>query len=144
MIPDRIAARIEVGDCWQWIGHVRRDGYGDVWFGGRTRMVHRLVYQLLVRPLSVIEQLDHLCRNRACVNPDHLDVVSARTNILRGFGAPALAARRTSCPIGHPLTPVPDGSRRVCRECGRLACRNWRLKTGRASAVRALSRGVAA
>lgn len=140
-LPARISDRIEAADCWRWTGHISRDGYGSVWSEGRTRIAHRVVYQLLVGPLGRLEQLDHLCRNRACVNPDHLEVVSGRTNILRGFGAPARAARRSTCVRGHALTPVPDGTRRVCRECGRRWCREYRSKTGAATKARALSRG---
>jgi len=126
-LPQRIADRIDAsGDCWLWTGRIRPDGYGDAWHEGRTRVVHRLVYELLVRTLLADEKLDHLCRNRACVNPDHLDVVDGRTNILRGFGAPAMAARRTACRFGHPLTPSPTRPRRVCKTCSNAQTQAYR------------------
>jgi hypothetical protein len=145
MIPDRILNRIEPGDCWQWLGRVGRDGYGQVWLAGRTRVAHRAIYELLVRDLGREEQLDHLCRNRSCVNPDHLEVVSCRTNILRGFGAPARAARRPPCRFGHAYQQAPRGDRRVCRECGKRWSRQYRQRRTPSSATSGrLSKGVAA
>jgi hypothetical protein len=70
-----------------------------------------------VNPMPVV---DHICRVRSCVNPDHLDLVPNRTNILRGVGTAAIRARRTHCPKGHPLTEdniAPDQARRGKRSC---------------------------
>jgi len=82
--------------------------------------------------------LDHLCRNTACVNPDHLEPVTNRANILRGGGVAALNARKTHCPQSHEYTPTntlarPNGSRE-CRECRRVKFREWYHRT-RAKAV---------
>lgn len=74
------------GICWEWTA-ARSDGYGQFKSGpGEPAGAHRWAYQYLVGPIPVGVQLDHLCRNRACVNPDHLEPVSQRENILRGYG----------------------------------------------------------
>lgn len=89
-------------------------------------MAHRLVWELLVGPIPQGKQIDHLCRNHACVNPEHLDIVTQRTNLLRGFGAAGLNARKTECKNGHPFTPENTylypagrgrGTWRNCRTC---------------------------
>jgi hypothetical protein len=73
-------------------------------------------------------QLDHLCRVRGCVNPDHLEVVTGATNTLRGISSPAINARKTHCRRGHEFTPentyIDRGSRR-CKACRRLIQNRW-------------------
>ncbi len=103
--------------CWEWLGRRNSSGYGML---GR-RGAHRLVYTLLKGDIPDGLQLDHLCRNRGCVNPDHLDPVTQKVNILRGVGATAQHARATHCPEGHPyegdnLRVHTQGFRR-CRAC---------------------------
>lgn len=82
--------RKEPNGCWAWIGartgQTRTDhrgGYGSFFDGERMRPAHRVSYEIEVGPIPAGLQLDHLCRNRACVNPDHLDPVSPRMNTLR-------------------------------------------------------------
>lgn len=74
--------------CWDWAGYVGTHGYGRVWNGrGAPRlMAHRVVYEELVGPVADDKQLDHLCRNRACVNPAHLEPVTNMQNVQRGEG----------------------------------------------------------
>lgn len=112
------------GDCWEWQGS-QQDGYGRFYVHKRGHfMAHRVAYVLLVGPMPDDMPLDHLCRNHACVNPDHVEIVTQRENTLRGATIPADHARRTHCPKGHPYDDTntlreKNGQRR-CRECSRL------------------------
>src|SRR6266568_5486930 len=92
------------GACWLWTAHVGEDGYGTFSLDGHHQRAHRIAWVLLRGPIPEGLQIDHLCRVRACVNPDHLEPVTQRENILRGEGISALCARRTHCPQGHEYT----------------------------------------
>lgn len=85
-LPPRMQPRILVtaGGCWEWQGELNRNGYGRVWVNGRRLMAHRVAYQLLVGDIEPGLVLDHLCRNRRCCNPEHLEPVTVRENTLRG------------------------------------------------------------
>lgn len=128
-LADRIRAKVPKLDaavCWPWQGHCHPDGYGRMWDGTRWRPAHRMVYELEVGPIPDGLQLDHLCRNRSCVNPAHLEPVTNKENGLRGISPAADHARQTHCLNGHEFTdentymhPGPHGLRRVCRICKR-------------------------
>jgi len=109
------------GFCWDWTGSLN-DGYGR--FSPRkskTLIAHRVAYSLLIGATPPL--LDHLCRNRRCVNPDHLVPKSNRANVLEGFGITARNARKDACDAGHEFTPenttVDRFGYRRCRECRR-------------------------
>jgi hypothetical protein len=127
---DRIAASVLVGDeCWNWIGERTPKGYGRMRHGSEREYAHRVLYELLVGPIPEGSQLDHLCRNRACVRPAHLEPVTCRENLMRGQTLAAENAAKTRCPRGHPYDEVntyvdPSGARR-CRVCARN-CRSAR------------------
>lgn len=122
-VMDRLLPRIvqEPTGCWIWTGAITHLGYGHIWDQGRNRRVHRVAYENLVGPIPEGLHLDHLCRNRACCNPDHLEPVTSGENTLRGETLAAANAAKTHCPQGHPyagrnLYRQPDGAR-VCRTC---------------------------
>lgn len=114
-------ARSEPDQCWPWLGYIMANGYGRYQAKGTTWWVHRLAYTLTNGPIPAKMQLDHLCRNRACCNPAHLEPVSQRENILRGEGISAIHARQTHCIHGHEFTPANTrrhrNGGRGCRSC---------------------------
>lgn len=114
------------GDCWLYRGTLR-DGYGRITRDGVAHQAHRLIYEFLVGPIPDGLQLDHLCRRRACCNPDHVEPVTQQENIARGARRPGCELHITTCVRGHELTPDNvaywDKSRptkRWCKACSRL------------------------
>lgn len=108
------------GDCWIWTAAKVPAGYGFMRWDGRNQPAHRIAYQLLVGPIPTGHVLDHLCRVRVCVNPDHLEPVTHRVNLLRGVGISAQKASRTHCPNGHEFTENNIywwHNARYCRQC---------------------------
>lgn len=101
-----------------WTGNRLKDGYALVRMGGKARLVHRVAYELLVGPVSVGLQLDHLCRERYCVNPLHLEPTTASTNKRRGTNP---NSAKTHCAHGHPFdeanTYKDARGWRGCRKC---------------------------
>ena len=79
--------RIIVGDCWEWTGSLSKYGHGQFHPDGKYSMdhAHRYAYELLVGDIPQGGLLDHLCRNRKCVNPEHLEIVTAEENLNRGY-----------------------------------------------------------
>lgn len=129
---DRIADRFLItNDCWQWIANTNGGGYGQVSFRDRNRMAHRVIYELLVGPVADDMTPDHLCRNRGCVRPDHLEIVPLRVNIKRAREDNP----RLTCTNGHPLSGenyIRDGAKHKCRTCKNNRQRStYHLKGGR-------------
>lgn len=118
----RLHGRVEIVDgCWVWTG-ATTDGYGRVKVAGRAELVHRVVFAEVVGPIPAGMHLDHLCRERACCNPDHLEVVTQQENTLRGEGVTAANARKTHCVRDHEFTPDNTSVRgrdgaRICKAC---------------------------
>lgn len=120
----------EATGCWIWQGHIDpRTGYGSITRGRKSHRTHRWFYEQANGPIPQGLQLDHLCRNRACCNPDHLEPVTRSENLRRGMGPAAVNARARTCKRGHPLEgdnvrviPATEkrGPRRVCKQCEAL------------------------
>jgi hypothetical protein len=107
--------------CWEWTGAIV-NGYGQAKIGHRLRGVHRFSYEHHVGPVPAGLEIDHLCKNKRCCNPAHLEAVTHRENVLRGESPSAKYARATHCKHGHEWTPENtgrDGSSRRCLTCKR-------------------------
>lgn len=125
------------GGCWEWAGVLTPKGYPRM-HDKRGISAHRYSYVLHTGHDPLGLDIDHLCRNRRCVNPQHLEAVTARVNILRGTCPAAVNARRTHCKRGHEYV---DGSywvrpsrptERLCKECDTIT-RYERLARRRAA-----------
>src|SRR5438132_10157018 len=106
--------------CWIWEGAWSKKGYGNVRYEGKVQAAHRVFYMLLRGPIPEGLTLDHLCRVRSCVNPDHLEIVTNRVNRERGYSPPAMNRRKTHCKRGHLFdehNTVHEGKNRHCRKC---------------------------
>lgn len=108
---------IESG-CWEWTGTRISSGYGQFSVRSKRVLAHRWAYAHYIGPIPEGLSLDHLCRNRACCNPQHVEPVTHRENVHRGKAPAAVNAARTHCKHGHPLT----GSNLQVRPDGRRAC----------------------
>ena len=110
--------------CWEWLANRTKSGHGHIGTGGanpKKVYAHRVAYELLIGPIPDGLELDHICRNPGCVNPAHLEAVTHRENVLRGFSPTAHNARKTHCKRGHEFTDAntyvsPSGGR-YCRAC---------------------------
>ena len=130
-LPDNIARRIRLTDtCWVWLGAVNTWGYGHLSSRHtRNTLARRVVYEALVGPIPEGLQLDHLCRNKLCVNPAHLEPVTRKENILRGTAPSAKHARKTLCPKGHPYRERRDSrNQRICLICKRENWHRWKRR----------------
>ena len=121
--------------CHVYLGDHHNTGYGRISVGGRQQMAHRVNYERERGPIPDGLVLDHLCRNRACINPDHLEAVTEQVNILRGVGPSAQHAAQTHCVNGHPFsienTHLYRGQR-ACRACWPIRKARRRARLGAA------------
>ena len=119
--------RLELGACWLWLAARNGDGYGEFSVGGKIVRAHRFSYELLFGTIPDDLVTDHLCLNRACVNPYHLEIVTITVNVFRSSAPSVINAAKTHCLRGHPL----EGSNlkvlsykghtaRYCRACIRF------------------------
>lgn len=108
--------RIEPSGCWLWTGSLWGGGYGQ-FKNARSRYAHRFAYEHFVAPVPRGKDLDHLCRVRRCVNPEHLEVVTRRENLLRGDHPTARAIRTGVCKYGHRAYARRPSGRAFCRTC---------------------------
>jgi hypothetical protein len=132
-LPDRFWDKVQpcpMSGCWLWAGYAISAGYGQLWFGQRTKTgkaspsyAHRVAFEAVVGRIPPDLELDHLCKVRSCVNPLHLEAVSFDTNWRRSSAPSALNATKTQCKRGHEFsadnTAVYKGGR-YCKACSAI------------------------
>lgn len=120
---------VKTETCWIWQGNSDNGrGYFSIMWAQKRRYVHRVAWELVNGPIPDGLQIDHLCRNKRCVNPTHLEPVTGRINKLRGNTITRRNAEVTHCVRGHPydkentiVGTTPLGTpRRACRKCRKL------------------------
>lgn len=126
--------------CWIWLGIQDGRGYGRFSLKHKFYKAHRICFELVNGSIDNSLTLDHLCRNRLCVNPQHLEQVTQRENIMRSPIAPAaINSRKTHCANGHEFTPENTyinthsdrrytTPKRMCRTCAKMYGKNYRIK----------------
>lgn len=123
--------KVDSNGCWVYLGCLSYKGYARVSFEGKQHQLHRLMYKYYFGYIQSNLTIDHLCRNRACCNPIHLEQVSMTENVLRGNGPTAINKRKTHCMRGHEFTPentTKNGNGRKCKQCHRMiAHRSYKL-----------------
>lgn len=134
MSTERFMRHITLGnnDCWNWTAYKHR-GYAYLRVNGRTQRAARYFYKTLIGEIPDGLELDHLCRNKVCVNPDHLEPVSHRENVLRGIGPTAENAKRVACKYGHALADhnlimAKRHRARRCRICKNAIQSAWKKR----------------
>lgn len=118
--------------CWEWIGSKQPTGYAQLWNGQRVEQAHRISFRLTCGAIPDGMEIDHLCRNRGCVNPDHLQAVSHRENMRRSKTIMGQNAAKTECKRGHSFdqanTYITANGARQCRACLRMHAKNRKAR----------------
>lgn len=113
--------------CILWQGAVD-NGYGTTYQDGKTQRPHRLAYIKKYGSIPDGLVIDHLCRVKLCINPEHLEAVTNKENVLRGVGPSAINKRKTHCSAGHEFnkknTHIDKANKRKCRVCNRIRVSN--------------------
>lgn len=127
---ERLMEKVEKREngCWEWTHYVERNGYARIWVDRRNVGAHRFSYEYHKGPIPEGLQIDHLCNNRRCVNPGHLEAVTPQENCRRIERPEPYQKAWTHCPNGHPYdeenTRVTDEGR-SCLTCKRQANKDW-------------------
>jgi hypothetical protein len=129
MTLEKFLKKVKIAEngCWEWQGALTATGYGKSYLSQNERQAHRIGWFLHGNNIDKGLQLDHLCRNRKCVNPKHLEPVTQRVNFERGMAPAAINLRKTHCKRGHEFdvfnTRYLNKGQRQCKECVRISQR---------------------
>lgn len=123
-LTDRFWAMVDRrgdNECWDWNGELNHGGYGVMRYKGKKIISHRFSFELFNGEIKYGLEIDHLCRNRKCCNPKHLEQVTHKENVFRGIGLASINHSKTHCKHGHLLFGdnlyiYPNGDR-ACRIC---------------------------
>lgn len=139
LVPTASEARFwakvdKAGECWLWTAATDADGYGKFWLNDQMAQAHRVAYTLLVGAIPDGHEIDHSCRVRTCVRPEHLEAVVHRENYARSTHPSAGALRSGQCVNGHDYdssnTYIDGRGQRACKKCRIEATRRWRARQG--------------
>lgn len=116
--------------CWEWLLSQNTYGYGKIWLNKKTVQTHRLMFEYYCGSICPDLTINHLCRNRNCCNPIHLEQISNKENVLKGTGISAINAKKTHCIHSHEFTPdntyiTPD-NKRNCKTCRKISCQKFK------------------
>lgn len=117
-------------DCWNWNGIINKyTGYGFLKIKRKNIYAHRYMYEKTGLKIPQDKEIDHLCRNPRCVNPDHLEAVTHRENVLRSpIALAAINSRKIICKYGHFLEQYGSSKQRYCRICSNKRQRDYRTR----------------
>lgn len=122
---------IDQSGCWNWKLYTRKDGYGQITTKQGVDVAHRTAYMVFIGEIPNDLVVDHLCRNRKCINPKHVELVSRGENVLRGETGAGINSRKKVCLNGHPFSKentyirVQKKNGKLARNC--KACRKNRV-----------------
>jgi hypothetical protein len=119
-LQNRFESKIEKTDsCWNWLGSKTSSGYGLFYIGDKRYRAHRVSYTIYRDTISDGLVIDHLCKNKLCVNPEHLEQVTQSENVKRGLAGKInnYQKAKTACPRGHEYTRLAKNGSRVCGKC---------------------------